>query len=112
MQAKFIQLNTGALLPTISLGTWKSSRVEVGNALTCALKVGYRHLDCAHIYGNEGEIGKALTAVFGTGTLKRNDIFVTSKLWLNFFHPDDVLGACQTTLKNLELDCLDLYLVT
>lgn len=78
--------------------------------MKCALGVGYRHLDCAHIYRNEKEIGEAIADKIADGTVKREELFVTSKLWLTSFHPDDVLGACQTTLKHLQLSYVDLYL--
>ena len=61
--------------------TWKSAPGEVGAAVARALDVGYRHLDCAHIYANEGEIGNALTAFLAGGKASRDEIFVTSKLW-------------------------------
>jgi len=54
---------------------------EVSKAIRLALQYGYRHIDCAHLYGNEEEIGEALAEVFREGKLKREDVFVTSKLW-------------------------------
>jgi len=84
---------------------------EVGKAVRLALKYGYRHIDCAHDYENEDEIGEVFTEVFKEGNVRREDIFVTSKLWCNCHAPEDVLPACQETLKNLQLDYLDLYLV-
>ncbi|XP_028416181.1 aldose reductase-related protein 1-like [Dendronephthya gigantea] len=89
--------------------TWKSKPGEVGAAVKAAIRAGYKHIDCAHLYGNEAEVGQALTEVLKELGLKREDIFITSKLWSNGH--EDVLASCQTTMKNLQLEYLDLYLV-
>ncbi|XP_020622195.1 alcohol dehydrogenase [NADP(+)]-like isoform X2 [Orbicella faveolata] len=111
MAAAAVKLNNGALMPSVALGTWKSKKGEVGRAVRLALQYGYRHIDCAHIYLNEDEIGETFAEVFKEGKVKREDVFVTSKLWCNSHDPEDVLPACQTTLKNLQLSYLDLYLI-
>ena len=61
--------------------TWKCSKGEVGQAVKLAVQYGYRHLDCAALYMNEAEIGEALQEVFKEGKVKREDMFITSKLW-------------------------------
>ncbi len=77
-----------------------------------ALKCGYRHLDCAWIYGNESEVGQGIAdAMAEDKELKREDIFVTSKLWNTFHHADDVEAACKDSLSRLGLAYLDLYLI-
>ena len=107
-----ITLNTGSSMPIIGLGTWKSDPGKVGEAVTHALtECGYRHIDCAWIYGNEKEIGEAFNSVFGKGAVRREDVFVTSKLWNSFHAKSDVAKACKETLSNLRLDYLDLYLM-
>ena len=99
-------------MPVIGLGTWKSDPGKVGEAVTYALgEAGYKHVDCAWIYGNEKEIGQAFKDVFSNGSLKRDDVFVTSKLWNSFHAKHSVAKACKDTLADLKLDYLDLYLI-
>ena len=103
-------LNTGAKIPAIGHGTWLYGGDECIAAVQTALNVGYRHIDCAHLYGNELEVGKALSEAF-RGGLRREDLFLTSKLiWASNSHKR-VLNSVEVSLKNLGVSYLDLYVV-
>lgn len=108
---KNLTLNSGHQIPMLGLGTWKSAPGEVGRAITEAIKIGYRHFDCAWIYGNEKEIGDAFAAAFAEGLVSREEIFVTTKLWCDSHRRQHVRSAAEASLRNLQLDYLDLYLV-
>ncbi len=76
-----LSCSTSDLTANFNQRTWKSDKSEVGKAVRLALQYGYRHIDCAQAYYNEDEIGEALVEVFKEGKLKREDVFITSKLW-------------------------------
>ena len=107
------KLYTGADMPAIGLGTFGSdqaSHEQVANAVRGAAEVGYRHFDCADVYGNEDLIGQSLQAVMANG-VKREELWITSKLWNNKHDQEDVIPACKKTLDDLQLEYLDLYLI-
>ena len=100
-------------MPAIGLGTFGSDHVShqaVADAVTFASRVGYRHFDCASVYGNEDRIGMALKKLF-QGGLKREEVWITSKLWNDKHAEKDVIASCEKSLRDLQLDYLDLYLV-
>jgi len=102
-------LNTGAKIPAVGLGTWQSDPGQVATSVEHALKAGYRHIDAAFVYGNENEVGQGLKKAFDSGVCKREDVFVTSKLWCTYHRkPEECLDE---GLKRLGLDYVDLYLV-
>jgi len=98
-------------MPALGLGTWKSEPDEVYGAVRAAIELGYRHIDCAAIYQNEQDVGRALTDAFRAGDVRREDIWITSKLWNDSHAPEQVRPALETSLRKLGLDYLDLYLI-
>ena len=107
------KLKTGAVMPAIGLGTFGSDHVtprQVAEAVKGAAAVGYRHFDCASVYSNEPEVGESLEAI-QQGGVKREELWITSKLWNDKHAEDDVIASCRKSLADLRLDYLDLYLV-
>jgi alcohol dehydrogenase (NADP+) len=106
-------LHTGAKMPVVGLGTFGSDRFSgdaIAQAVKDAISLGYRHIDCAAVYGNEHLIGQSLKDVQAQG-LKREDLWITSKLWNDMHDESKVIAACEKSLKDLQLDYLDLYLI-
>ncbi len=113
---KFFQLNNTAGLiskpiPSVGLGFWKVPKDACADLVKSAIETGYRHLDCAADYGNEAEVGNGIKNAIAAGLVKREDLWVTSKLWNTFHEPQYVKQACQKTLSDLGLDYVDLYLI-
>ncbi len=108
---KYLQFSNGDQLPMLGLGTWKSKSGEAYDAIREAVRIGYRHIDCAAIYGNEPEIGDALADGITAGDTSRQELWITSKLWNNSHRAVDVEPALKQTLADLKLDFLNLYLI-
>ncbi|XP_056373644.1 aldo-keto reductase family 1 member C3-like [Hyla sarda] len=109
-----ITLNDGHKIPVVGLGTYAPQEFPKSlaeEAVKVALEVGYRHIDSAFIYGNEVEVGRAINAKIADGTVKREEVFYTSKLWSTFHSPKLVRPALERSLRDLKLDYVDLFLI-
>jgi len=112
LQMTRIQLNQGAgHMPALGFGTLISDAAATTSATRDALEAGFRHFDCAERYRNEREVGEALQAGLAAGGLKRETIFVTTKLWNSNHRPERVEPAFEASLDRLRLNYLDLYLI-
>jgi diketogulonate reductase-like aldo/keto reductase len=110
-QVPFHVMPNGGQMPSVGLGTFGSDKYDattVARAVIEGAEIGYRHFDCAEVYGNESEIGGSFRHILASG-VNREDIWITSKVWNN--HHDDAASACENSLRNLGLDYLDLYLI-
>jgi len=106
-----LTLNTGARLPQVGLGLWKISPSSTADIVLHAMQIGYRHLDCACDYGNEPQVGEGLRAAVQAGVCRREEVWVTSKLWNTYHRQEHVRPALERTLRDLQLDYLDLYMI-
>ncbi|XP_069314935.1 aldo-keto reductase family 1 member C15-like isoform X2 [Eulemur rufifrons] len=109
-----VKLNDGHFMPVLGLGTYAPEDIpkrKAGEATKVAIEVGYRHIDAAYIYQNENEVGEAIREKIADGTVKREDIFYTTKLWATLFRPEWVKPALERSLKKLQLDYVDLFLI-
>lgn len=107
-------LSNGSAIPVIGLGTFGSdnySNDQIAQSVKYAIELGYRHIDCASVYGNEKEIGEVFSELISNGTVKREELWITSKVWNNMHGEGDVIKSCEQSLADLQLEYLDLYLV-
>jgi len=98
-------------IPALGFGTLIHDRVATGQATKTALEVGFRHLDCAERYRNEDAVGEAIQEVFRMGVIKREDVFVATKLWNTNHRPERVAPAFEASLRRLQVDYADCYLI-
>lgn len=110
-QRRFPLNNGSGAIPALGFGTSLSDNTKTEAAVIAAVEAGFRHLDAAERYRNEAQVGAALKELFANGTVRRDDLFVTTKLWNNNHRPERVKPALQASLNRLGLDTLDLYLV-
>uniref|UniRef100_A0A8C5R017 NADP-dependent oxidoreductase domain-containing protein n=1 Tax=Leptobrachium leishanense TaxID=445787 RepID=A0A8C5R017_9ANUR len=110
----YIVMNDGNQIPVAGFGTYAPKKFPKSlgeDAVKVAIDVGYRHIDCAHLYENEAEVGRAIKEKIEDGTIKREELFCTGKLWSTSHTPDRVRPALEYSLHKLQLDYLDLYLI-
>jgi D-xylose reductase len=106
-----LKLHSGDTLPSVGLGLWKVANEDAPRLVQDAIEVGYRHFDLACDYGNEVEAGQGIRAAIDAGLCKREDLWITSKLWNTYHAKKHVRAACEKSLGDLGLDYLDLYLI-
>lgn len=111
LNTQYIVLNDGNRIPVMGLGTWSAQGQEVKNAVKAAIRYGYRHIDTATNYKNEELVGEAIEECIQENFIKREELFITTKLWNNSHSKSAVSKAIQESLRALKLDYLDLYLI-
>jgi alcohol dehydrogenase (NADP+) len=108
---RFVTFANGDRMPLLGLGTWKAAPGDVEAAVREAIRLGYRHIDCASVYANEPEVGAAIRGAIDAGEVRREELWITSKLWCNAHGQDNVEPALRGSLADLGLEWLDLYLI-
>ncbi len=104
-------LKSGASFPSVGLGLWKVENETAPQLVDEALRAGVRHLDSACDYGNEAEVGRGIRSALESGVCRRDQLWVTSKLWNTYHAKEHVRPALERSLRDLQLDYLDLYLI-
>src|ERR1700744_1952911 len=109
--AKLPLAHGSGAMPALGFGTLVPGLAETRQATKTALEVGFRHFDCAERYRNEEAVGEALREMFDAGTVQRDDVFVTTKLWNTNHRPERVRPALDASLNRLQIDSADCYLI-
>lgn len=109
--SRTVELNNGMKMPLVGLGCWKIPNEVCASQVYEAIKIGYRLFDGAEDYGNEKEVGEGIRKAIDEGLVKREDLFIVSKLWNSFHHPKNVKLALKRTLDDMKLDYLDLFYI-
>ncbi|UUO07326.1 aldo/keto reductase [Blastopirellula sp. J2-11] len=99
----------GGKLPVVGLGTWKIDAAILPDLIVAAVAAGYRQFDCACDYGNEKEVGAGIRRAIDQGLCRREDLWITSKLWNTYHRPEHVRAAAERSLQDLQIDYFDLY---
>ena len=107
----YLTLSSGQKMPFIGLGLWKAEQGSVGDVVVQAIQAGYRHFDSASDYGNEQQTGAGIQKAIDSGLVKREELFITSKLWCTDHGREHVKPALERILSDLQLDYLDLFLI-
>ena len=105
-----VTLSNGRSMPTLGFGTWRADSDKLGEAVLVALRLGYRHFDCAGLYRNEHIVGAAIATAIAEGVCTREDLFITSKLAMTQMFPDVVAATIKKSVADLGVGYLDLYL--
>lgn len=108
---RVVPLADGGEIPSLGLGTWKIPEALTPDVIREAVRVGWRHFDCACDYRNERAVGAVLASALAEGLCRREEVWITSKLWNTYHEPKYMRAACERSLRDLRLDVLDLYLV-
>ena len=111
VDASKVNVSSGSHLPSVGLGLWKIANADAASMVHAAVGAGYRHLDSACDYGNECETGDGIQRVMSDKICNRDELWITSKLWNTYHHPQHVRPALERTLRDLKVDYLDLYLI-
>ncbi|XP_043943142.1 aldo-keto reductase family 1 member C23-like protein [Protopterus annectens] len=110
-----LKMNDGSRMPAVGLGTFAPNgsvqKCDCVKAIKYAIEIGYRHFDGAFFYGNENEVGEAIREKIKDGTVKREDIFYTGKLWCTYLRPELVRKGLEESLKSLQFDYIDLFII-
>merc|ERR1712048_319443 len=106
-----ITLPNGKTMPQFGLGTWLSEPGQVKAAVEHAIDIGYRHIDCAYCYQNQNEVGEAIKNKISQGIIKREDLFITTKLWNTYFRKENMREGLEANYNELGLDYIDLILL-